>query len=318
VSWLELSLTVHAGQQASIEAALEDLGALSITLRDADADTPDERAIFEPGVGETPLWADIVVQALFAADADRAGLVHVLGDLLPELAPDQFVFREVADQDWTRVWMDQFKPMRFGRRLWIYPWNIEPPADDADAVGRSSASCARGTSASMRVVVRLDPGLAFGTGTHPTTALCLEWLDAADLSGNTLIDFGCGSGVLAIAALKLGAARVIGVDNDAQALAASRDNAERNGVTEKLDLYLPEHFPQMQADALVANILAGPLADLAPRFAQCLAPGGALALSGILHGQHDELLARYGEWFDALEVAQREDWIRISARRKDY
>ena len=299
MNWLELSLTVRAEQQASIEAALQDLGVLSITLRDADADTPDERAIFEPGVGETPVWNDIVVQALFASSTDRVGLLHVLSDLLPELAPDHFEFREVADQDWTRAWMDQFRPMRFGRRLWIYPWNIEPPADDADVV-----------------IVRLDPGLAFGTGTHPTTALCLEWLDAADLSGKTLIDYGCGSGVLAIAALKLGAARVIGVDNDAQALAASRDNAERNGVAEKLDLYLPEHFPQMQADGLVANILAGPLVDLAPLFAQHLLPGGALALSGILHGQHDELLARYGEWFNALEVTQREDWIRISGRRK--
>ncbi len=299
MSWLELSLTVRAEQQASIEAALQDLGALSITLRDADADTPDERAIFEPGVGETPLWNDIVVQALFAAGTDHAGLLHVLGDLLPELAPDQFAFRKVEDQDWTRAWMDRFKPMPFGRRLWIYPWNIEPPTDEADVV-----------------IVRLDPGLAFGTGTHPTTALCLEWLDAADLAGKMLIDYGCGSGVLAIAAIKLGAARVIGVDNDAQALAASRDNAERNGVAEKLDLYLPEHFPQMQADALVANILAGPLTDLAPQFARCLTPGGGLALSGILYGQHDELLTRYGECFDQLQIAQREDWIRISGRRK--
>ena len=300
MSWLELSLTLRAEQQAHIEAALEDLGALSISLRDADADTPDERAIFEPGVGETPLWNDIVVQALFASDIDRAGLIHALTDLVPELVPEQLAFHEVADQDWTRVWMDRFQPMRFGRRLWIYPWNIEPPADDCGSV-----------------IVRLDPGLAFGTGTHPTTALCLEWLDATDLVGKIVIDYGCGSGVLAIAALKLGAARVIGVDNDAQALAASRDNAERNVVTEKLDLYLPQHFPLVPADVLVANILAGPLAELAPQFAQCLKPGGALALSGVLHGQHDELLARYEEWFDQLEVAQREDWVRISGRRKD-
>ena len=300
MSWLELSLTLRAEQQAHIEAALEDLGALSISLRDADADTPDERAIFEPGVGETPLWNDIVVQALFASDIDRAGLIHALTDLVPELVPEQLAFHEVADQDWTRVWMDRFQPMRFGRRLWIYPWNIEPPADDCGSV-----------------IVRLDPGLAFGTGTHATTALCLEWLDATDLVGKIVIDYGCGSGVLAIAALKLGAARVIGVDNDAQALAASRDNAERNVVTEKLDLYLPQHFPLVPADVLVANILAGPLAELAPQFAQCLKPGGALALSGILHGQQNELLAHYEEWFDQLEVAQREDWVRISGRRKD-
>ncbi len=299
MSWLELSLTVPAAQQAAIEAALEDLGALSITLRDADADTPDERAIFEPGVGETPLWNDIVVQALFASAVDRAGLLHALAELAPELTPQQLEFREVADQDWTRVWMDRFQPMRFGRRLWIYPWNIEPPGTDEAAV-----------------VVRLDPGLAFGTGTHPTTALCLDWLDAQNLHGKTVIDYGCGSGVLAVAALKLGATHVIGVDNDAQALDASRDNAARNGVADRLDLYLPEHFPQMQADALVANILAGPLADLAPSFARSLVPGGDLALSGILAGQEADLLAGYGEWFDDLCIAQREDWIRISGTRK--
>jgi len=298
MSWLELSLTLHASQQERVEAALEDLGALSITLADADADTPDERAIFEPGVGQTPLWNDIVLQALFADDADRAGLVHALADFVPELAPDRIAFREVADQDWTRAWMDQFQPMRFGRRLWIYPWNVDPPADAA------------------AIVVRLDPGLAFGTGTHPTTALCLEWLDAADLAGRTVIDYGCGSGVLAIAAVKLGAARVICVDNDAQALVATRDNAERNGIVDKVDLYTPAALPSVAADLLVANILAGPLHDLAPLFARLLKPGAALALSGILRGQEVELLARYGEWFDDLAVDARDDWMRVSGKRR--
>jgi ribosomal protein L11 methyltransferase len=296
--WLELSLTLRAAQQTSVESALEDLGALSVTLSDADVDTPDERAIFEPGVGKTPLWNTLVLQALFAADADRAGLAHVLTELVPELTPEQLSFREVADQDWTRVWMDRFQPMQFGQRLWIYPSNVEPP-HDIDAV-----------------IVRLDPGLAFGSGTHPTTALCLEWLDAADLAGKTVIDYGCGSGVLAIAALKLGALRVIGVDNDEQALVASRDNALRNDVAEQMDLFLPQHCPQMQVDILVANILAGPLGDLAPQFAACVKPGGALALSGILRGQEQELLTRYGEWFDALQVGTREDWVRITATRR--
>jgi ribosomal protein L11 methyltransferase len=299
MSWLELSLTIRSAQQTGVESALEDLGALSITLQDANAETPDERAIFEHGVGETPLWNDIVLQALFEAGTDRSGLMHALGDLLPELTPDRMTFREVADQDWTRVWMDTYQPMRFGRRLWIYPWNIEPPNDEPE-----------------NVIVRLDPGLAFGTGTHPTTALCLEWLDAADLVGKTVIDYGCGSGVLAIAALKLGAARVIGVDNDEQALTASRDNAQRNGVEEKLDLYLPPHFPHMQSDVLVANILAGPLGELASLFAQNLQPGGALALSGILDGQQGELLARYAQWFDELQAIQRDGWVRIGGTRK--
>ena len=297
--WLQLALNLHAQQQERVEAALEDLGALAITLQDADVDTPDERAIFEPGVGETPLWKEIVLQALFNADADRAGLTHALHELVPELAPDRFRFHVVEDADWTRAWMDAFQPMRFGRRLWIYPWNIEPPAAGSD-----------------EVIVRLDPGLAFGTGTHPTTALCLEWLDAADLAGKTVIDYGCGSGVLAIAALKLGAAHVVGVDNDPQALAASRDNAQRNGVATALELHAPEQCPAQQAAVLVANILAGALHDLAPLFAQRVAPGGDVVLSGILREQDRELLARYAEWFDDLRVDARDGWVRISGRRR--
>jgi len=296
--WLQLALTLRADQQDRVEAALEDLGAQAITLQDAAADTPDERSIFEPGVGETPLWKEIVLQALFDAEADRAGLTHALHELVPELAPDRLRFDVVADADWTRAWMDAFQPMRFGRRLWIYPWNIEPHAGDGDAA-----------------IVRLDPGLAFGTGTHPTTALCLEWLDAVDLRGKTVIDYGCGSGVLAIAALKLGAVRVIGIDNDPQALAASHDNAERNGVAAALELHLPDQGPTQAADILVANILAGALHDLAPLFAQRVAPGGDVVLSGILREQGRELLARYAAWFDDLRVAERDGWVRIHGMR---
>jgi len=298
MSWLELSLTVRADQQQDIEAALEELGALSITLRDAAAETPDERAIFEPGVGETPLWNAMVLDALFDAAVDRSGLIAALAELAPGLAPEQLAFRDVEERDWSRAWMDQFEPMQFGRRLWIYPWNVEPPADD-DALA----------------IVRLDPGLAFGTGTHPTTALCLEWLDASDLAGTTLIDYGCGSGVLAIAALKLGARHVVAIDNDQQALAATRDNATRNAVESRLELHAPDTLPHTEVDVLVANILAGPLHDLAPRFAALLRTGGTLALSGILAGQEGELLERYGEWFEHLRVTQREDWVRIDGRR---
>lgn len=296
--FLELSLVVRVEQQPRAEEALQDLGALSITLRDADAETPDEQAIFEPGVGELPLWPTITLNALFDEHTDRRGLAAALGELLPWLEPDQLNFTEIADQDWERAWMDQFKPMAFGRRLWIYPWNIEPPADDD------------------RVVVRLDPGLAFGSGTHPTTALCLEWLDSLDLVGKTITDYGCGSGILAIAVLKLGAASAVGVDNDPQALIASRDNAERNGVADRLALFLPEDFDATVADVFIANILAGPLGDLAPRFAAAAKPGAPFAISGILVGQQDELLQRYAEWFDELRVDTREDWVRISGRRR--
>ncbi|MDQ6646942.1 MAG: 50S ribosomal protein L11 methyltransferase [Pseudomonadota bacterium] len=329
--FLELSLIVRLEQQPSVEEALEELHSLSITLRDADAETPDEQAIFEPGVGELPLWPTITLNALFDEHADRRGLTEALGELLPWLEPDQLNFSEVADQEWERAWMDQFKPMPFGRRLWIYPWNIEPPVDN-DAV-----------------VVRLDPGLAFGTGTHPTTALCLEWLDGLDLVGKTVTDFGCGSGILAIAALKLGASSAVGVDNDPQALIASADNAERNGVVAQLSLFLPEDFAAaaapahpasassialppvsmtspapaarvhpctLPADIFIANILAGPLAELAPTFAAAAKPGAPFAISGILTGQQDELLQRYGEWFDHLHVAILEDWVLISGRRR--
>ena len=296
--WLELSLTIRAEQQPRVEEALDDLGALSVTLQDADAETPDEQAIFEPGVGELPLWPTITLNALFEADSDRRGLSEALSELLPWLEPDQLQFRDVADQDWERAWMDQFKPMPFGQRLWIYPWNIEPP-DDQDIV-----------------VVRLDPGLAFGSGTHPTTALCLAWLDSLDLQGKRVIDFGCGSGILAIAALKLGAASAVGVDNDPQALIASADNAERNAVADRLTVYLPEDAKADPADVFIANILAGPLGELAPTFAAAAKPGAPFAISGILQGQQDELLARYAEWFDELRVDTQEDWVRISGKRR--
>ncbi|WP_458070151.1 50S ribosomal protein L11 methyltransferase [Rhodanobacter sp. BL-MT-08] len=312
--WLELSLVVRTEQQPSAEEALDELGALSITLQDADAETPDEQAIFEPGVGELPLWPMITLNALFDAGTDRRGLIETLGELLSWLEPAQVVFRDVADQDWERAWMDQFKPMVFGRRLWIYPWNIEPPEDE-ELVGRSSASCARGTNASMRVVVRLDPGLAFGSGTHPTTALCLEWLDGLSLAGKSVIDYGCGSGILAIAALKLGAVSAVGIDNDPQALIASADNAQRNGVANQLEVFEPGAV-STAADVFIANILAGPLAALAPTFAALAKPGAPFAISGILAGQQDELLERYAEWFDELRFDTREDWVRISGRRR--
>ncbi|MCQ4164231.1 50S ribosomal protein L11 methyltransferase [Tahibacter harae] len=294
MAWIELSLTIHSNEQERIELALEDLGALSVTLLDAE-----DHPIFEPAPGETPVWPTIKLAALFDVAVDRAGLVHALTELVPEIAPDQLEFRDIADADWVRAWMDTFQPMQFGRRLWIYPWNIEPPEDPGDSV-----------------IVRLDPGLAFGTGTHPTTALCLEWLDGIDLRGRQVLDYGCGSGVLAIAALKLGAAHVIGVDLDPQAIEASRDNAERNGVAAGLELCLPAAHHNAPQDVLVANILAGPLGELAPLFAAACKPAAPFALSGILAGQEAELLERYAEWFEQLEVAQREDWVRISGRRK--
>lgn len=297
--FLELSLRCRASDEAKLEAALEDLGALSVSLLDA-ADADDEHAILEPGVAETPLWPEITVLALFEEGTDESALLYALEAWDGRLDLSTATFREVADQDWERAWMDQFEPMRFGERTWIVPSNQELPPD-ADAT--------------RAVVVKLDPGLAFGSGTHPTTALCLAWLDRLDLSGKTVLDFGCGSGILALAALKLGAARAVGVDNDPQALTASVDNAQRNGVGRELAVYLPDDEPLDTYPVVVANILATALDALAALLASRVETGGVIALSGILDGQDTELLLRYSAWFDELAVAKQGDWVRITGRR---
>ena len=301
MAWLELTLPCDRALEARYQTALEDVGALAVTLTDANADAADEQAIFEPGVGETPLWPTMTLSALFRADAVADLLLHALDAFDPELDLSAATFRRVEDQDWERVWMDQFEPMQFGRRTFIVPWNQEVPA------------AASGPDAA---VVRLDPGLAFGTGTHPTTALCLAWLDGLDLGDVRVLDFGCGSGILAIAALKLGARAAVAVDNDPQAIIATTTNAERNGVAERLLAYLPVDEPDGTYAVVVANILANALDALAPHLAARVAPGGRLALSGILAGQEQELLPRYAEWFDNLAVHDLDGWLRIEGVRR--
>jgi ribosomal protein L11 methyltransferase len=304
--FLELTLRCRESEQPRYETALDDVGALAVTLLDADADTSNERAILEPGVGETPLWNDVLLSALFPGDADALVLLAALEAFDPALDWSQARLRTVEDQDWERAWMDQYVPLQFGRRTWIVPWN-QPLPDGADA--------------SDAAVVRLDPGLAFGSGTHPTTSLCLQWLDAlADagaLRDARVLDFGCGSGILALAALKLGAAHAVGVDNDPQALLATRDNAGRNAVGGALEVFLPGEEPIARYPVVVANILATALDALAETLASRVAPGGRIALSGILEGQQAPLLERYGAWFDELRVACEGDWIRIDGRRRD-
>jgi ribosomal protein L11 methyltransferase len=296
--WLELSLRCRAADEARLEAALEDLGALSVSLLDA-ADAENEQAILEPGVGELPLWPEITLLALFDDGTDRDLLLHALEAWDERIDLSSAGFKTVADQDWERAWMDQYAPMQFGQRTWIIPWNMPAPA-----------------AAEGAVIVRLDPGLAFGSGTHPTTALCLQWLDGLELHGREVLDFGCGSGILALAALKLGAARAVGVDNDPQALLATADNAERNGVAARLSVHLPDDEPPASYPVVVANILAVALDRLAETLAARVAPGGVIALSGILHGQEDELLQRYAPWFDDLQATRLEDWMRITGRRR--
>ena len=303
--WLELALPCTRATQPRYERALEDVGALAVTLLDADADTTDEQAILEPGVGETPLWDDVALSALFEAGADPLLLLAALEAFDPELRWDAVRFRRVEDADWERAWMDRYQPLRFGERTWIVPWNRDLP-DEADVPGAA--------------VVRLDPGLAFGSGTHPTTALCLQWLDTLAAGGGlddaTVLDFGCGSGILALAALKLGAARAVGVDNDPQALQATADNAARNDVGDRMQVAAPDAVPTGPYPVVVANILAGALDALADTLAGHVAPGGRIALSGILAGQEGPLLERYGAWFDALAVERDADWIRIDGVRR--
>ncbi len=288
--FLQLTLDIATADPAPYEDALFDLGALSVTLEDA-ADDP----VLEPAPGDTPLWPTRVVKALFEATTAREALARSLAMVLPGAPSPRF--EAIADKAWEREWLKDFKPMRFGRRLWVCPGGL--PAGDPEAVR-----------------VELDPGLAFGTGTHPTTALCLEWLDGRDLRGLAVVDYGCGSGILAIAALKLGAARARAVDIDPQALIATRDNATRNGIETGLEVSDEPGLGDRSCDVLVANILAGPLVALAPRFAAALLSGGELALSGLLVEQAETVAAAYQPWFDIALSATREGWALLGARRR--
>jgi ribosomal protein L11 methyltransferase len=290
--WLQVRLAISPAQAETYEDALLDVGAVSVTFMDAE-----DQPIFEPELNTTPLWTHTHLLALFEADTDaQAVFAHL--QLLTDAELPEHHAEVIEDQDWERSWMDNFHPIRFGQRLWIVPSWLDAPEPDA-------------------VNLLLDPGLAFGTGTHPTTALCLEWLDGQPLQDCEVLDFGCGSGILAIAALLLGAKHAVGTDIDVQALEASRDNAGRNGIAEaSFPLYLPEDLPAQQADVLVANILAGPLVSLAPQLATLVKSGGRLALSGILAEQGEEVAAAYAGDFDLDPIANRDGWVRISGRRR--
>lgn len=292
MAWLELTIAVDREAVAAAEEALESLGALAITLQDV-ADHP----VLEPEPGATPLWPVVQVRGLFDAAADRDRLVAGLCAVPGVGRPDRIRFGEVGDRDWARAWMDRFRPMRFGRRLWIVPGGMEIAHDPAN------------------VAIALDPGLAFGTGTHPTTALCLEWLDAQAAVAGCVVDYGCGSGVLGIAAALLGASRVLCVDNDPQALEATAANAARNAVAGRVLAVAPDAFAETGADIVLANILAGPLIALAPRLCGCLKPGGRIVLSGLLAEQLDEVAATYRETCVVTGTALRDGWARLELER---
>ncbi|MBI0157377.1 MULTISPECIES: 50S ribosomal protein L11 methyltransferase [Gilliamella] len=285
--WIQLRINTTSDLAESISEQLEESGAVSVTFQDT-FDNP----VFEPLPGETKLWGNTDVVGLYDAETDIDELKAILN-----LEQYSYKIEQLEDKDWEREWMDNFHPMQFGKRLWICPSWREIP--DPNAVN-----------------VMLDPGLAFGTGTHPTTALCLTWLDSLDLTNKIVIDYGCGSGILAIAALKLGAARVIGIDIDPQAIQASRDNAERNKVSRKIELYLAKDIPDnLQADVVVANILAGPLKELKPQISKLVKPSGELGLSGILANQSQSVCDAYQAEFVLDPVIEQDEWCRITGKK---
>lgn len=287
--WLQLKVISPRKYVKSLESSLLACGAAAVTLQD-NADQP----IFEPGLGETPLWDQVQITGLFDAEVNTAQTISLaekrFGNPFPE-----YSWELLEDKDWEREWMIHYHAICCGERLWICPSWQEPPEPE-------------------KVNLMLDPGLAFGTGTHPTTFLCMQWIDQQDFTGLDVIDYGCGSGILGIATLLLGAKKVIGIDIDPQALLATADNAKRNSLAaDSMPVYLPDHCPPVQADVILANILAGPLAELAPKLSEMTKPGGKICLSGILFSQARTLISAYEKWFSFDPVEEKEGWVRLTA-----
>ena len=300
MGWIQLQLSTTPDLTEDLEYLLEANHSLAITLVDA-ADQP----VFEPIRGETPLWDCIILTALFVAETDPEKLIQQLNkSYLPKKFPP-VELKILEDEDWERAWMDNLKPLCFGENLWICPSWAEAPKPEA-------------------INIILDPGLAFGTGTHPTTALCLSWLGQQNLTKQVIIDYGCGSGILGIAALLLGAKQVIAVDNDPQALIASRDNCEKNQIDSTIfHTFLPKSFAEeinleniKPIDMLLANILAGPLIDLATYFAALVKPNGGILLSGVLEEQAESVKIAYEPWFEFEPITSKGGWVRIPGCRK--
>lgn len=290
--WTQIKVRTTSDHADTIADILEQLGALAVSYTDAE-DTP----ILEAGVAERRLWPNTEVTGLLDRNADGEDILRKLKALLGDHVPMACV--KLQDKNWIRAWMDQFKPIKFGSRLWICPSWLEVEEKDS-------------------VVIKLDPGMAFGTGTHPTTALCLEYLDSIDLKGKQVLDYGCGSGILAISALKLGAENALGIDIEEQAIIASKENATRNCVAERLELFMDpkEMEDKPLSPVTVANILAGPLSMLEPAIASLTAKGGLLALSGILTEQADEVLKTYEKDFNMNPIKELNGWALLTGVRK--
>ena len=291
MSWLQISVEVNADLVDLATEIFTDAGALSVTYQDA-ADEP----ILEPALGEHPVWSTTRVVALFPEESDLQLLLRRLRESLND-AGLQFRVEKLEDRDWSSTWRESFHATRFGTRLWVVPHGESAPTGDA-------------------VTVHLDPGLAFGTGTHVTTALCLEWLDAHPPLARKVIDYGCGSGILAITAAKLGANRVYAVDIDPQAVQATRDNAARNGVAEDVDARFPSDLGAQSVDLVIANILANPLIELAGTLARHVCSGGSIVLTGILAEQAEEVMRAYRSWFHFREVVERDGWVLLEGVKK--
>ena len=288
MAWLQISVEIAGDRVEEVSEAFNAIGALSVTVLDA-GDEP----LLEPAPGETPLWSDTRVVALFDVAQDAATLKQQLQAVLGAPPPDLLV-EPLADRDWSNTWRDTFGAMQFGRRLWVCPVGELPPDPAA-------------------IVVHMDPGMAFGTGTHATTALCLEWLDAHPPVHQSVIDYGCGSGILAVAAHKLGAAHVTTVDIDPQALLATQENARRNGCD--IEVLHPEALGTRSADLVVANILANPLIELAADISRRVHPDGKLVLTGILADQAEAVMAAYVDWFEFAEPIYREEWVLLEGMK---
>lgn len=290
MAWIQLIFNSTPDDAEALSDQLLETGASAVTFQDNE-----DQPIYEPEIGTTPLWPATNVIALYDAETDTDMLIGILTGMMAPQALPSYRIEAVEDKDWVREWMDNFHPMNFGEKLWICPsWHTPPQAD--------------------AINIMLDPGLAFGTGTHPTTALCLNWLDQADVKGKVVIDYGCGSGILAIAAALLGAKKVIGVDTDPQALEATQANAERNGV--KIDTYLPDDCPDETCDLLLANILAGPLQSLSERLARLSKSGAKIVLSGILDVQAEDVSQSYQTWFDMKAPVLKDEWIRLVGQKR--
>lgn len=294
MTWQQLKIQTTAEYAESIHAFLDLLDAVAIAYEDA-ADQP----LLEPAPNTTPLWDHVIIKSLFKPGIDLQHVINFLQKNLGEAVLSNYQIETLPDQAWERVWLKDFHPMQFGNHLWICPSVMTPP--DPNAIN-----------------IILDPGLAFGTGTHPTTALCLEWLDANPPANQIVIDYGCGSGILAIAALKLGAREVWAIDHDPQALEATYINAERNQVDlTKLRIFLPEEIAAIEADLLIANILTNPLIELANKFAHLIKEKGNVVLTGILEDQTEMIKQAYQSWLTIKDITKKEEWIRVHGIKKE-